>query len=408
MKKNTSYRDIIIALTQAIDLINYLLKHHHRRVSVLSYHIGREMGFSSEALKNLVVSAALHDIGALKVAERDELIHLDIKDPKPHAELGHKMIKDLPYFEHVAKHILYHHQRYDEYEQGMSIPKACFVLHLADRVDILLHTSLPYKAQLEGVIRQLTALSGSVFMPEVLEAFIRVSKKEVLWLDLDHLSLHNLLTEALDVEEHLMLDLDLLEGLALTFSKIIDFRSPFTRSHSQGVGMVAYAISKHLGFDHEKCVKLKIAGYLHDIGKIGIPTELIDKKGALTPHEYEQIKAHSYYTHLILSEIPGLHDIVHWASAHHENHQGTGYPYKLTHHELSLETDIITYSDVFCALLETRPYRGEMQKPELISAMKTTLLNPYNEAIFAVLQSHYDELYNLRKMTHENAQRAFL
>ena len=190
--------------------------------------------------------------------------------------------------------------------------------------------------------------------------------------------------------------LELLENLSKVFSRMIDFRSSFTASHSQGVGAVAYAIAYQLGLDPVKCQKIKIAGLLHDIGKIGIPTEIIEKPGGLNRDELLQMKSHSYYTHMILGEIKGMEDIALWASAHHEKHDGSGYPFHYESEGLSLETDIIAFADIFTALAEVRPYRAGLDKDKILQIMKKDLLNGHNRVVYQVVESHFESIEAIR------------
>ncbi len=90
---NLSFKDIIISLTHSIDLMSFFVKHHHQRVANISYAIGKAYGLSDERIKSLVISASLHDIGAISIKERDELIKMDVENPHPHAVLGSMMLK---------------------------------------------------------------------------------------------------------------------------------------------------------------------------------------------------------------------------------------------------------------------------------------------------------------------------
>lgn len=137
----------------------------------------------------------------------------------------------------------------------------------------------------------------------------------------------------------------------------IDSRSKFTISHSFGFSRIAYELGKLLEYPEEKCRKLNVAGLLHDIGKIAIPSEMIEKKGKLNQFERENVQEHVHFTHLVLHNMVGLEEVANWASHHHENHFGTGYPEHLTKDEITEEMDVISYADIFTSLVENRPYR---------------------------------------------------
>lgn len=117
------------------------LKNHHRRVAIISYHIGKAYGLSEERLNNLVIAAALHDIGALTVSERDELIKMDVENPQPHARLGSYMLDSFAPFHEISRILYYHHWSYNRDDQWVvtkgKVPVESYILHVADRIDIL-------------------------------------------------------------------------------------------------------------------------------------------------------------------------------------------------------------------------------------------------------------------------------
>ena len=156
------------------------------------------------------------------------------------------------------------------------------------------------------------------------------------------------------------LSLDMLEQFAFTISKIIDVRSKFTISHSYGVSAVSYHIAALLGYSDQKKREIRVAGLLHDIGKIAISPSIIEKTALLDPLERSQVQAHAYFTSVILNEIEGLGDIGAWASNHHENHDGSGYPKHISNKTITEEMDIIAYADIYTALCENRPYRASL------------------------------------------------
>ena len=161
------------------------------------------------------------------------------------------------------------------------------------------------------------------------------------------------LLEKIDFDIDVEMNMDKILEFALTISRIIDFRSKFTAAHSYTVAHLAKFIASTLGYDDEVCKKLEIAGYLHDIGKIGIDPALIEKKGSLTEEEFTMMKLHPYFTGQILSELNSslwFRDIVTWAKNHHEKIDGTGYPSSLDAIHIDEPTKILQFADVITAL----------------------------------------------------------
>lgn len=137
----------------------------------------------------------------------------------------------------------------------------------------------------------------------------------------------------------------------------IEAKDQYTRGHSQRVSGLAVLIARKMGLSRQHAEELRIAGILHDIGKIGISDSILQKKGPLTREEYEEIKKHPAISNKILYPI-GLSDRILKAIAfHHERFDGKGYPFGLTNESLGLEPQIIAVADAFDAMTSSRPYR---------------------------------------------------
>ena len=150
------------------------------------------------------------------------------------------------------------------------------------------------------------------------------------------------------------------KNFANLFAKIIDYKSEFTSRHSLGVAENAARLSTYLGDDEETVLKMYLAGALHDIGKVAIGNDILEKPGRLTDEEFSKMKNHAGYTYLILSQAEGMEDIRDWAALHHEKLDGTGYPFGKTADELNRQERIMACIDIYQALTESRPYKSGM------------------------------------------------
>lgn len=112
--------------------------------------------------------------------------------------------------------------------------------------------------------------------------------------------------------------------------------------------------------------KIKIAGLLHDLGKLSIPNDILDKPGKLNEEEYMKMRSHTYYTKKILREIGGIDDIAEWAANHHEKLDGSGYPEGLKDKDLDSVSKLMAVCDMYQALTEDRPYRRGMSSKDAI------------------------------------------
>ncbi|MGE5541860.1 MAG: HD-GYP domain-containing protein, partial [Bacillota bacterium] len=109
--------------------------------------------------------------------------------------------------------------------------------------------------------------------------------------------------------------------------------------------------------------------FLHDLGKLGVPDEILDKQGSLSPLEWAYIWGHPYDSLRILQGIPVLHEVARWASYHHERLDGTGYPFCAAAAEMDPVCRLICVSDVFQALSQERPYRPPMAREQVDQIM---------------------------------------
>lgn len=144
------------------------------------------------------------------------------------------------------------------------------------------------------------------------------------------------------------------------FARIVDYKSPFTSTHSIGVAVDAEKLTRYMGFAEETAQKMYLAGALHDIGKVAIGNEILEKPGRLTDDEFTVMKHHAAYTYYILSEIDDFEEIRDWAAFHHERLDGNGYPFGKSAAELNTQERIMACVDIYQALTESHPYKKGM------------------------------------------------
>jgi putative nucleotidyltransferase with HDIG domain len=143
----------------------------------------------------------------------------------------------------------------------------------------------------------------------------------------------------------------------MALSNSIDARDPYTAGHSKRVADISLEIGKYLGLGKDKLDNLEIAALLHDIGKIGVPDEILHKSGKLNEYEYSKIKEHPAIGVNILKTIEFLKYTIPIILHHHERFNGGGYPLGITGYEIPLEARIITVADSYDAMVSDRPYR---------------------------------------------------
>lgn len=364
--------DMMDSLSTALDLINPALSKHHKLTCYVTSCIAEEMDLDDDAFNALFSASILHDIGAIALADRMRLLDFEVASPHLHGELGALLLSKFPPFKAFAPLVRYHHVPWLDGEgamfRGAEVPSGSHMIHLADRVAVLIKPNIPIFEQVSDVREKAAALSGATFVPEMVEAFLEMSRKEVFWLDFVHRDITKILKRKSRLPS-LSLDLDGLLAMSRFYALIIDTRSRFTATHSSGVAASAEKLARLSGLGDFQAKKVRIAGYLHDIGKLSVPESILEKNGKLDLTEWRTVRAHTYYTHEILDVVAGLQDIAVWAADHHENLNGDGYPFRRHDGELPLESRILAVADVFTALAEDRPYRQGLSAEEVTRIM---------------------------------------
>ncbi len=144
----------------------------------------------------------------------------------------------------------------------------------------------------------------------------------------------------------------------------VDRRDRYTRQHSEDVTRIALAIAHTLGLSNESERTLRIAGLLHDVGKIGVPDRILRKPGRLDESEFAVVKQHVQLGELIIKEVPNLNDVLAAVAAHHERYDGGGYPRGLKGEEIPLLGRILAVADCYSAMTTDRPYRKALSPAE--------------------------------------------
>ncbi|MCQ1528633.1 HD-GYP domain-containing protein [Lutispora saccharofermentans] len=175
----------------------------------------------------------------------------------------------------------------------------------------------------------------------------------------------------------------------------VEAKDPYTQGHSQRVSELAYKLGQRMRLSHKTTENLKLAGMLHDIGKIGVDEHILNKPGRLTDDEYGKIKLHPAIGSRIIQEIDFLKATADIILSHHEHFDGSGYPNGKRKSEISIESCILCVVDVYDALTSDRPYRNAMTDEEAMEIIKResgTLFNPIVAQEFMNMMGHKGEV----------------
>jgi HD-GYP domain-containing protein (c-di-GMP phosphodiesterase class II) len=353
---------LITVFGDALDIVEGELlgasTYHGKRIAALCGAMGRKLGMAENQLITLTGCALLHDNALTEYikAERKGGGH----DPamKLHCEYGERNIKKIMFPGEGADLILYHHERADgsgPYRR-MDYSLGAEIIGIADEVDVNWHLQRRSPAELP-------AIAGFVedsrrFFPEMKALFLEVLDEDML-LGLKDEAISGTVEKLIPPWEIDSASPCLPEAISF-IGHVIDYKSNFTQMHSRGIAEKALVMAGFYGYELSERNLLCLAANLHDLGKLGVPTAILEKPGRLTQEEFQEIAGHVQKTAELLRGLEGcaggLDQVRAWASNHHEKLDGSGYPLGKTAGDLDFNSRLLTCLDIYQAVSEERPY----------------------------------------------------
>jgi putative two-component system response regulator len=165
-------------------------------------------------------------------------------------------------------------------------------------------------------------------------------------------------------------ELETADSVLCTLGLSVESRDPYTEGHCERLALHAVALGRHLGLDEESIVALRRGGYLHDLGKIAVPDEILKKGADLTPAEWEIMKRHPVTGENICKPLKSLRRVLPIIRSHHEHSDGSGYPDGLGNAEIPLLARILQVVDVYDALRTARPYKDVLNHERAATTMQ--------------------------------------
>lgn len=380
---------LLSAFSFALDCVEAELIHvtsnHGKRVAYMSVCMAEKMGVSDDALRDLTACALLHDnaltqyineefysdisnIDTLKVSSDD----ITPRQLGMHCIYGEKNLEKYPFKTGVKDVILYHHEEADgsgPFEKKWTeVPLFARIIHFSDMLDAFCKAQKFDEDVFNKAVHFIEKNKDKRFDSEVTKMFFDAfDKDEFSRLGDEHIEEY--FWEKVPCEKSFY-SFNVLKDLADLFAKIIDYKSEFTSRHSLGVARTASKISEIMGYDKVICDKMYLAGTLHDVGKIAIGNEILEKPARLTDEEFAKMKNHAGYTYMILSKVDGFEEIRDIAAFHHERLDGSGYPFGKMADELTTLQRIMACADIYQALTEKRPYKDGMNHDKACEILK--------------------------------------
>jgi putative nucleotidyltransferase with HDIG domain len=378
---------LVSACSYALDCIEAELVHvtnrHGKRVAYISVCMAERLGIKGRALQDLAICALLHDnaltqyiseevqkkpdaVNAEGEYDRNAMSELVSEiTPKKlgvHCIYGEQNIKKLPFDTDMSGVILYHHENADGTgpfgKRWDEIPLFARIIHICDMVDVI-GNSCDFSdgnwVKAQNFIRKNRDI---LFDSECVDAFLDVFSEEN-FVSMSQDAFEEELWKKIPRQKR-SCDFNTCKNIADFFAQIVDYKSEFTGKHSLGVAQKVAELAEYMGYSEADIEKIYMAGALHDIGKMAIGNEILEKPGRLSDEEFSRMKNHAGYTYMILSDVEDFEEVRDWAAFHHEKLDGTGYPFGRTGAELNEPERIMACVDIYQALTESRPYKSGM------------------------------------------------
>jgi HD-GYP domain-containing protein (c-di-GMP phosphodiesterase class II)/DNA-binding CsgD family transcriptional regulator len=231
---------------------------------------------------------------------------------------------------------------------GESIPLAARVMQVA-------LTAVMFASHANGdvAVAEVRRRAGTQLDPNL--ADLLIEKADELLGDLDEIDAYQAVLDA-EPEPVRRVEKGGLTEVARTFGNLVDLKSPWLHGHSAGVGDLAAAAAGMLGLGKDM-EALRVAGYLHDLGRVGVSSAIWDKAGPLSTAERDQARLHAYHSERILARIPPLTGLAKLAGQHHERSDGSGYHRGFLAAQLTMQSRVLACADAYRRWIEDRPYR---------------------------------------------------
>ena len=231
------------------------------------------------------------------------------------------------------------------------------------------------RQKVEGNKHTASGLNIRVITRSGEEIWAQISSVPIVWEDRPAtLNFVRDITVQKNAEEELRNSVDKLRKITgatiQAMAQTVEVRDPYTAGHQKRVADLARAIATRMGLSSDRVDGIRMAGVIHDIGKISVPAEILSKPGLLTPLEFSLIKTHAQIGYDILKDIEFPWDIATMVLQHHERLDGSGYPQGVTGERILLEARILTVADVVEAMASHRPYRPSLGMDKAMEEIK--------------------------------------
>lgn len=350
--------NIVELIQRTLNYVDPRLVNHGQRVASLVYRMMEiEQSYSGEVMQDIYFLSLLHDIGAYKTEEINEMVSFEGHDIWEHSIYGYLFLSHFSPLSHYAEAVLFHHVAASGLQQvDPAIVRISQLINLADRVDIFwLH-----KPDIQAVKTYLREHEGAQFCSEAVNLFFQT------------LEAFDLLKEWKGTKQYVRPQISLSEECCKQYLNMlvfaIDFRSTHTVTHTIMTSRISVGIAQAIGMDEKQVHDVYYGALLHDLGKIGIPVEILEYPGKLSNQAMQIMRTHVCLTESILKDLVQP-NIIRIAIRHHEKLDGSGYPQSLRECDLSMEEQVVAIADIASALLGSRSYKKAYSREKTIAVL---------------------------------------
>jgi len=339
------------------------------RVALVSARIASE--FSPETERDVFHAALLHDIGAVGASRHISAyttMREQVEDDyiRSHSQRGAALVNWLPGMAAVAQYVTSHHEWWDGrgYPDGKTascIPSGAMIVGMATTANML--GCFRSASNLNSCLASLSGLSGAAWSEDLWSAFLKSTEDGEFYKRLaDNTALRESISAKVR-ELGVPAELDGpggAERLLHLFAALVDLKDPSTAGHSLRTAQRAKTLAQFMGLPDQEAHLAYRAGLVHDCGRLGISTPLLNKRGRLSETEMENVRAHARMTIDVLSclsDCPGMAKLGQLAGHDHERFDGSGYPDQLAGADIPLVSRILSVVDAFDSMVSSADYR---------------------------------------------------
>ncbi|MEG2349411.1 MAG: HD domain-containing protein [Hungatella sp.] len=379
-------RSIAEIISRTLGHVDQRVVHHGKRVAYLVKKMLETTGtYDERTIRDICLIALAHDIGAYKTAEINDMLQFESDNLWDHSVYGYLFLKNLTPLSRYADIVLFHHTEKEKlYEINPENLELIEILRLADRVDV-------YKF-IEGhhdVLAYLKSQAAQRFSSGALALFL---KTEDACKIVELLCAERSWDEILDLFDRVPFTQEEIDMYIRMLVYTIDFRSRTTVIHTITTVRISLELARLLGLNPEETEQIRYGAVLHDLGKIGIPVEILEFPGKLSPQAMRVMKTHVTLTEEILD---GRLDekITKIAVRHHEKLDGSGYPRGLSGDQLTLPQRIVAVADMMSALSGARSYKTAFSKERILHIlMEDSEQGKISPEVVSMVVDHYDAI----------------